>query len=84
MGSFQYLRLYIWPPPGMTSASHRARCGLGRHVLQSRCCFMPFVLFSSPMTKGFACPSSSSISSSSSSISSESVCISSESPGMAA
>ena len=34
-GSFQYLRLYICPPPGMTNASQRARFGLGRQVLQS-------------------------------------------------
>lgn len=36
IGSFQYFRLYIWPPPGITRASHSARWGLGRHVAQSR------------------------------------------------
>ena len=36
MGSFQYLRLYIWPAPGNTSDSHMARLVSGRHVVQSR------------------------------------------------
>ena len=50
MGSFQYLRLYICPAPGITIASHMARLALGRQVLQSRFTFglfdkESFVLF---------------------------------------
>lgn len=31
MGNFQYFRLYICPPPGITSASHVAVLGSGFH-----------------------------------------------------
>ena len=35
-GSFQYLRLYICPAPGNTSANHMARLVSGRQVAQLR------------------------------------------------